>query len=59
MNQAMAGDIAVAAAITDDQGLPVGAINVSIPTARWTVEKAQDQLVAHVQLAATSISKSR
>ncbi|WP_265302841.1 IclR family transcriptional regulator [Verminephrobacter eiseniae] len=59
MNQTMAGDIAVAAAITDDQGLPVGAINVSVPTTRWTVEKAQDQLVAHVQLAATSISKSR
>ncbi|MCW5220549.1 IclR family transcriptional regulator [Verminephrobacter aporrectodeae subsp. tuberculatae] len=59
MNQTMVGDIAVAVAITDEQGLPVGAINVSVPTTRWTVEKARDQLVAHVQLAATSISKSR
>jgi IclR family pca regulon transcriptional regulator len=58
-NQTLAGDISVAAAITDHHGLPVAAINVSVPTTRWTLEKAQEQLVPHVQLAATSISQSR
>jgi IclR family pca regulon transcriptional regulator len=58
-NQTLAGDISVAAAITDHHGLPVAAINVSVPTTRWTLDKAQEQLVPHVQLAATSISQSR
>jgi IclR family transcriptional regulator, pca regulon regulatory protein len=49
----------VAAAITDHHGRPVGAINVSVPTTRWTIEKAVEQLAPHVQLAATSISQSK
>lgn len=59
MNQTLVGDISVAAAITDHQGHPVAAINVAVPTTRWTIEKAEEQLVPHVQLAATSISQAK
>ena len=59
MNQTLVGDISVAAAITNHQGDPVAAINIAVPTTRWTPEKAIDQLVPHVLLAATSISQSR
>ena len=59
MNQTLVGDISVAAAITDHHGHPIAAINVAVPTTRWTVEKAEEQLVPHVQLAATSISQAR
>ena len=58
-NQTLVGDISVAAAITDHDGHPVGAINIAVPTTRWTVERAQEQLVPHVQLAATSISQAK
>lgn len=59
MNQTLVGDISVAAAITDHQGRPVAAINIAVPTTRWTVEKAREQLVPHVLLAATSISQAK
>ena len=59
MNQTLVGDISVAAAITDHHGRPVAAINVAVPTTRWTVETAEEQLVPHVQLAATSISQAK
>jgi IclR family pca regulon transcriptional regulator len=59
MNQTLVGDISVAAAITDHRGHPVAAINVAVPTTRWTIEKAEEQLVPHVQLAATSISQTK
>jgi IclR family pca regulon transcriptional regulator len=58
-NQTLVGDISVAAAITNHQGYPVAAINIAVPTTRWTVEKAKEQLLPHVQLAATSISQTR
>jgi IclR family pca regulon transcriptional regulator len=59
MNQTVVGDISVAAAITDHHGRPVAAINISVPATRWSVEAAAEQLVPHVQLAATSISQAR
>jgi IclR family pca regulon transcriptional regulator len=59
MNQTVVGDISVAAAVTDHRGLPVAAINIAVPTTRWTIERAEEQLVPHVQLAATSISRAR
>lgn len=58
VDQTVVGDIAVAAAITDPQGLPLGAINVSAPTTRWTVDKALEQLLPHVRLAANLISSA-
>jgi IclR family pca regulon transcriptional regulator len=59
MNQTLVGDISVAAAITDHAGSPIAAINIAVPTTRWTVERAEEQLVPHVQLAATSISQAK
>jgi IclR family pca regulon transcriptional regulator len=59
MNQTLVGDISVAAAITDHHGHPIAAINIAVPTTRWTLERAEEQLVPHVQLAATSISQTR
>jgi IclR family pca regulon transcriptional regulator len=59
MNQTVVGDISVAAAITDHHGWPLAAINISVPATRWSVEAAEEQLVAHVQLAATSISQAK
>jgi IclR family pca regulon transcriptional regulator len=59
MNQTLTGDISVAAAITNHEGQPIAAINIAVPTTRWTVDRAREQLVPHVQLAATSISQTR
>lgn len=59
MNQTVVGDISVAAAITDHHGRPIAAINISVPATRWSVEAAEEQLVAHVQLAAASISQAK
>jgi len=58
-NQTVVGDISVAAAITDHEGRPIGAINVSVPATRWTIQRAQEQLLPHVLLAATSISQAK
>ena len=59
VNETVLGDISVAAAITDQHGLPIAAINVSVPTTRWTLERAETELVHHVQVAATAISQAK
>ena len=58
-NETVMGDISVAAPITDHDGTAVAAINISVPTTRWTVETVAASLAQHVQVAATSISKAR
>lgn len=58
-SETVLGDISVAAPITDHGGTAVAAINISVPTTRWTVERAEAELAKHVQVAATSISKAR
>lgn len=58
-NETVLGDISVSAPITDYGGTAVAAINISVPTSRWTVERVEAELAQHVQVAATSISKSR
>jgi DNA-binding IclR family transcriptional regulator len=58
-NETVMGDIALAAAVTDEHGRAVAAINISVPISRWTLEKAEAELAQHVQVAAASISKSR
>jgi IclR family pca regulon transcriptional regulator len=40
-------------------GEAVAAINISVPTTRWTPEDAEARLAAHVQVAASSISQSK
>ena len=59
MNQTVVGDVSVAAPITDHMGRPVAAINISVPATRWPLEVVEEQLVPHVLLAATSISRMR
>lgn len=59
MNETVMGDISVAAPIIDEHGRAVAAINISVPTTRWTRERAEAELVQHVHVAATSISKSK
>ena len=56
-NQTVIGDISVGAPITGHDGLPIGAINISVPSTRWTAAKVEAQLLPHVLLASTSISK--
>jgi IclR family pca regulon transcriptional regulator len=58
-NETVLGDISVSAPIVDQHGMAIAAINISVPTTRWTVERVEKELVAHVQVAATSISKSK
>ncbi|MBR0795532.1 helix-turn-helix domain-containing protein [Bradyrhizobium jicamae] len=59
MNETVMGDISVAAPVIDEHGRAIAAINISVPTTRWTVERAEAELVQHVHVAATSISKSK
>ncbi|MGJ7492852.1 IclR family transcriptional regulator [Variovorax sp. ZT4R33] len=58
-NENVLGDISVAAPITDHRGMAVAAINISVPTTRWTVARVEKELAPHVQVAATSISKAK
>lgn len=58
-NETVLGDISVAAPITDHEGTAVAAINISVPTSRWSLERVEAELAQHVQVAATSISKAR
>jgi IclR family pca regulon transcriptional regulator len=59
MNESVMGDISVSAPIIDEHGRAVAAVNISVPTTRWTRERAEAELVQHVHVAATSISKSK
>ncbi len=58
-NETVLGDISVAAAVADHRGNTVSAINIAVPTTRWTMERVESELAQHVQVAATSISKSK
>ena len=58
-NENVLGDISVAAPITDHRGMAVAAINISVPTTRWTIASVEKELAPHVQVAATSFSKAK
>lgn len=38
------GDINVGAAVLDKSGRPIGAVNISVPSSRWTLERACKEL---------------
>lgn len=57
-NETVLGDISVAACVTDEHGRAVAGISISVPTARWTVERVETELVKHVQLTAASLSQT-
>ena len=58
-NETVLGDISVASCITDEHGRAIAGISISVPTTRWTLERAERELVKHVQLAAASLSRTR
>jgi DNA-binding IclR family transcriptional regulator len=58
-NETVLGDISVASSIADEHGQVVAGISISVPTTRWTIKRAESELVKHVQLAATSLSSTK
>lgn len=52
------GEISVAAAIFDDSGAATAALNIPVPTARWSVDDARARLAPAVVLAARAISRA-
>lgn len=59
------GDITLSAAIVGVNGNPVGAINISVPSSRWTFDEAQKKLapqlleVAHALTSSCSVGYTR
>ncbi len=50
------GDVTVAAPVIGEGGRPVGAINISAPTSRWTLEEMRGKLAVLVMETARAIS---
>lgn len=55
--QCFAGEISAAAPIFNISGHPIAAINVSVPTSRWSVARVEADLVPLVQWASTEVSR--
>lgn len=53
------GDITISAAVLDNGGTPVGAVNVSVPSSRWSFDEAQAVFGPQVLETAHAISASR
>jgi len=52
------GDVTVAAPVIREGGHPVGAINISAPTSRWTLEEMRGKLAPLVMETARALSSS-
>ena len=50
------GDVTVAAPVIDEGGYPIGAINISAPTSRWTLEQMRAKFAALVMETARAVS---
>jgi PcaR/PcaU/PobR family beta-ketoadipate pathway transcriptional regulator len=57
--QCYLGEISAAAPILDGSGYPVAALNVSVPTSRWSVEAVSKELVPIVVETAAAISQAQ
>ena len=57
--QALPDEINVAAAICTIEGTPVGAIHCSLPSIRWTIERAEAEIAPLIVEAAQSIVPSK
>ncbi|MBB1626057.1 IclR family transcriptional regulator [Achromobacter sp. UMC71] len=53
------GDMTISAAVLDAGGTPLGAVNVSVPSSRWSFEQAQAVFGPQVVETAHAISASR
>jgi DNA-binding IclR family transcriptional regulator len=58
-NETVVGDISVASCIVDEHGRAIAGISISVPTTRWTLKRAESELVKHVQLLAASLSSTQ
>ncbi len=56
--EAFVGDISVAAPIFNFAGRVIAAVNIAVPTSRWTVQKVQDRLAPVAIRTAQAISLS-
>jgi IclR family transcriptional regulator, pca regulon regulatory protein len=54
--QCYRGDVTVAAPVIGEGGLPIGAINISAPTSRWTLDEMRAKLAALVMETARAVS---
>ena len=52
------GDMTLAAPIFNNNGLPVAAVHVVVPSSRWTLQDAEDKLASSVIQCARAISNS-
>lgn len=50
------GDVTVASAVIGEGGHPIGAVNISAPTSRWTLEEMRAKLAALVMETARAVS---
>lgn len=53
------GDLNVAAAITNEAGAAVGAVNISVPAQRWTLDRIREDLAPLVIRSARALSAHR
>ena len=52
------GDISVAAPVLDADGRAIGAVNVAVPTSRWTVERLEREVARVVVQAARALTQT-
>jgi len=55
-DQAVIGDISLAAPVVGTDGLAIAAVNISVPSSRWTVDSTERKMAKHVQAAARALS---
>jgi DNA-binding IclR family transcriptional regulator len=53
------GDLTIAAAVIGADGQPLGAVNVSAPTSRWTLAELRSKLAPLLQQTARAVSSGR
>ena len=57
--QCYSGELSIAAPIFNAQMQPIGALNVSVPNSRWTVERAEQELLPLVLDTARAVSQAQ
>jgi DNA-binding IclR family transcriptional regulator len=55
--EAFIGDISVAAPLLDRAGLPLGAVNIAVPSPRWKLSEVLDRLVPQLMNTAAAINR--
>ena len=54
--ECVVGDLSSAAPVFDGAGQVIGAVNIAVPTSRWTLEQVRDRLSPLIARTATAIS---